>query len=253
MKLLWSVALIASVPAWAQSSTINDLPSREFGKLRLTNPVTSGAPNLVEGRELYSPFAVAFGPNGSVMYVADTNNNRVLAWRNPSGLTAGNAADKVIGQRDSISTIPQGPGRDLSAGLYLPSSLAVDANGNLYVLDAGNNRIVRYPNPLNQTSDPLTVDLVIGQKTQSSGNSVNEGQPSPSAKTVAFTNAVRFPRAAIALDAQGNLWVADAGNNRVLRFPASQLSAGTIEPAADLKLGQQDFTSNGLANCGGAC
>ena len=68
----------------------------------------------------------------------------------------------------------------MSSGLTLPASVAVDAAGNLYVLDAGNNRIVRYPNPFNQTTSPLSIDLVIGQKTQSSGNIANEGQAKPS-------------------------------------------------------------------------
>jgi len=183
------------------------------------------------------------------MYVADFGNNRVLAWRNPASLTRGNQADLVIGQRDFFSNPTEGPGHDLSSGLTLPSSVAVDSAGNLYVLDDGNNRIVRYPNPFNQTVSPLTIDLVIGQKTQSSGNSANENNTTPSNKTLSFSPAGAFLRTGIALDSQGNLWVTDAGNNRVLRFPVSQLAAGTIEPAADLVLGQPDFVSNGAPSC----
>lgn len=252
MKLLRRFLLIASVPVWAQvSPTINELPSREFGHARLFNPPTSGAPNLIEGREFNTPLAIAFAPAGGPMYVADTSNHRVLAWRNPGSLTKGNQADKVIGQRDFYSNLIQGgPGRDLASGLELPSGVAVDASGNLYVLDTGNNRILRYPNPFNQTTDPLQVDLVIGQKTVSSGISANEGQTKPTASTVSFSPGGTFLRAGIALDAQGNLWVADAGNNRVLRFPVSQLAPGTIEPMADLKFGQPDFISNGAPNCG---
>jgi uncharacterized protein (TIGR03437 family) len=253
MKFLWRFVLVASVPVWAQNSpTINDLPSREFGQAKLANPPTSGAANLVEGRELSSPLGVTFSSSGGAMYVLDTNNSRVLAWLNSGGLTKGNQADKVIGQRDFYSTASQGPGHDLSSGLTLPVSAAVDGSGNLYVLDTGNNRVVRYPNPFNQTSDPLQVDLVIGQKTQSSGNAPNEGQSKPTSKTLAFTSGGSILRAAIALDAQGNLWVADAGNNRVLRFPSAQLAPGTIEPAADLVLGQPDFISNSFT-CSSNC
>ena len=253
MKVLWRFVL-ASVPLCAQvSPTINELPSREFGQLRLANPPTSTAPNLVEGRELYKPLGIAFAPSGGPMYVADTSNHRVLAWRNPGGLTKGNQADQVIGQRDFYSTFPEGPGQDLSAGLTLPTGVVVDRGGNLYVVDTGNNRVVRYPNPFNQTSNPFSIDLVIGQKTQSSGNAPNEGQPKPASKTLALIAGGVALRAGIALDTQGNLWVADAANNRVLRFPASQLSAGTVEPAADLVLGQPDFVSNSSPACGSAC
>jgi uncharacterized protein (TIGR03437 family) len=254
MKLLWCSLLVASVSGWAQNSpTINDLPSREFGQARLFNPVTSGTPNLVEGRELNGPLSLAFAPSGA-LYVVDTNNHRVLAWRSSSSLTKGNAADKVLGQRDFSSTIVQGgPQTDLSSGLTLPSSAAVDSAGNLYVIDSGNNRIVRYPNPFNQTTDPPSLDLVIGQKTQSSGRSPNEGLLKPTSKTLAFSSGGSVLRAAITFDAQGNLWVTDAGNNRVLRFPVAQLAAGTIEPAADLVLGQPDFISNTVAPCSGNC
>src|SRR5579872_380016 len=251
MKLLWRFVLIASVPVWAQvSPTINGLPSREFGQTTLLNPPTSGAPNLIEGRELNQPLGIAISPSGGPLYVADTNNHRVLAWRNPASLKNGAQADLVIGQRDFVSNSPGGPGTNLTSGLTLPSSVAVDSAGNLYVLDNGNNRIVRYPNPFNQTTSPFSIDLVIGQKTQSSGNVANENNPKPSSKTLSFSPNRTFLRAAIALDAQGNLWVADAGNNRVLRFPVSQLAAATIEPFADLVLGQSDFLSNGSPTCG---
>jgi uncharacterized protein (TIGR03437 family) len=255
MKPLLRFVLIASVPVWAQvSPTINGLPSREFGQSTLLNQVTSAAPNLIEGREFNTPLAIAFGPSGGPIYVADRNNHRVLAWRNPTDLTSGKRADMVIGQYDFASNSAQGPAGNLSSGLTDPSSLAVDAAGNLYVLDTGNNRIVRYPNPVTQASSPLSIDLVIGQKTQSSGNTPNEGAtnvatPKPTNHSLWFPS-----RAGIALDPQGNLWVADTGNNRVLRFPVSQLAANTVEPAADKVLGQNgSFVTNDAPSCGNTC
>ena len=79
-----------------------------------------------------------------------------------------------------------------------------------------------------------------------------KGLAKPASKTLSFAPGGTILRAEITLDAQGNLWVTDAGNNRVLRFPVSQLTAGTIEPAADLLLGQTDFVTNGFicsSNC----
>ncbi|MCH8926249.1 MAG: hypothetical protein IH924_08975 [Proteobacteria bacterium] len=55
--------------------------------------------------------------------------------------------------------------------------------------------------------------------------------------------------AGAAVDGAGNLWVADSGNARVLRFP---LQLGTISNTADLVLGQPGFTTRtvgtGLTN-----
>ena len=39
----------------------------------------------------------------------------------------------------------------------------------------------------------------------------------------------------------GNLWVADSGNGRVLRFPHLSVDTGSLQ-TADLVLGQSDFT-----------
>jgi uncharacterized protein (TIGR03437 family) len=239
--------VLAAAGAWAQSPTINDAPSRQFGQLRLQT--TSGAPNLVEGRELSGPHSLAFDTSVSppILYVADTNNNRVLAWENPAAKNPGDMADKVIGQRDFFSTVGLGPGTTLSSGLRIPSAVAVDRNGHLYVLDTGNNRILRYPQPFRQTGDLLTVDLVIGQRSIGSGNQPNQGQVQPSEKTLAFSQGGSAFSAGMTFDAAGNLWVADVANNRVLRFPASQLAPNTLEPASDIVLGQSTFTSNSVA------
>lgn len=60
----------------------NVVPSRAVGQAKLQ--LVSTAPNLVEGRELNSAIGVAVdtGAAQPILYVADTNNNRVLAWRN---------------------------------------------------------------------------------------------------------------------------------------------------------------------------
>lgn len=228
----------------------NPAPSRIVGQaiLQQQGLLTAIAPNLVEGREFNNPQAVALDTSVTppILYVADFGNNRVLAWKNASGFTNGAYADLVIGQRDLISTAPEGPGADLSTGLSSPVALAVDAHGNLYVVDAGNNRVLRYPAPFAQTSDLLAVDLIIGQPDLNS-KSPNGGQTAPTASTLALSNYSGVFRAGLAFDGQGNLWISDPGNNRVLRFPASALAAGAPnQPAADLVLGQNDFSSTSL-------
>ncbi len=242
-------AVVAVLDAQTTSSTIfNPAPSRIVGQTALQQfgLLTATAPNLVEGREFNGPQALALDTTAAtpVLYVADTGNNRVLGWKDATAFTKGNFADKVIGQRDFLSTSAKGPGSDLSTGLTAPDALAVDKHGNLYVMDAGNNRILRYPAPFAQTGALLLVDLIIGQK-DLNGVSPNEGQTAPSAKTFAISSGNDIYRSGLAIDAQGNLWVSDAINNRVLRFPASALGANPAnEPAADLVLGQPDFVSS---------
>ena len=228
----------------------NPAPSRIVGQsvLQQQGVLTAIAPNLVEGREFNSPQAVALDLSVTppILYVADFGNNRVLAWKNAAAFTKGDYAGLAIGQRDLFSTAPEGPGGDLSTGLSSPVGLTVDAKGNLYVIDAGNNRVLRYPAPFAQTSDLLAVDLIIGQP-DLNGNSANGGQRAPTAGTLALANGGGVFRAGLAFDRQGNLWISDPGNNRVLSFPASALTPGAgNQPAADLVLGQNDFSSTSL-------
>ncbi len=247
---IFAAMLIAAGRFAEAQTTFNPSPSRIFGQsvLQQQGLLTATAPNLVEGRELNSPQALAIDTSASppILYVADTGNNRVLAWKNAFGFTKGDFADKVIGQRNFITTTAQGPGSDLSTGLFQPVGLAVDKSGNLYVIDGGNNRILRYPTPLTQTGDLLAVDLIIGQK-DLSGRSPNAGLPAPNERTLAFSTGGNAFRAGLAFDAQGNLWVSDPANNRVLRFPASALGSGAVnQPSADLVLGQTDFSSTAI-------
>jgi uncharacterized protein (TIGR03437 family) len=245
MKFKAIPVFIAACACALAQTQYNTTPSRAFGQPRLS-PVASGNPNLVEGRELYLPQSIAFDKSSNIVYVADTVNNRVLAWQNASAVTKGNMADRrVIGQIDRFSTKAGGPSTAQTTGLNSPDAIAVDSSGNLYVADAGNNRILRFPKPFSQTSDLITPDLVIGQRTFSSGNSANEGAGVPSAKTLAFASGNLYSTT-LAFDAQGNLWVADPLNNRVLRFPAAALAAATVEPAADFVLGQTTFDTSAV-------
>ena len=225
----------------------NPAPTRTVGHARAT--VTTFNPNFLEGRELFAPQAVAADTrsNPPILYVADTGNNRVLGWRNPSAAAKGAPADLIIGQRDAITTLPQGPEQNttelrITAGFSSPTGLAVDREGNVYIADAGNNRIVRYPRPFDQQSEILQSDLVIGQRAINSGRNANQGI-GPSNKTLAFSNGSGAFRVGMTIDSANNLWTSDPINNRVLRFPAAQLTPNAAEPEADMVIGQPDFVT----------
>ena len=89
----------------------------------------------------------------------------MLAWQNALGFTNGQKADLVIGQQDAYHTNPQGPTGTFPSGLNGPNGIFTDANGNLYVVDAGNNRMLRYPKPFQQFAQTGSVfpDMWVGQ------------------------------------------------------------------------------------------
>ncbi len=251
-----SVALISATSSFSQ--TLNVLPSRVLGH---PNPeqisnVVSLAPNLVEGREMYQPEGIALDTSVTppIVYVSDTYNHRVLAWKNGTSFSNGAFADLVIGQNTPFSTLPQGPAissSTLVTGFSYPSGLTV-YKGDLYVVDGGNNRILRFPKPFSQPSAQPVPDLVIGQPNLS-GHSPNYAATlsTPVNGQGIYTASASLStvyQAGLAFDSTGNLWFTDPGNARVLRFPAANIPAanlgGTVGGVqADLTIGQPSLTS----------
>ncbi len=245
-----SLALITTVGAAQSTIPLNTVPSRIVGHpLPETLTVSTGNPNLVEGREFYSPEGVALDTSVTppVLYVSDPGNNRVLAWKNGLNWANNPKADLVIGQQDAYHTGPQGPGGTFPSGMSSPNGIVTDNNGNLYVVDTLNNRILRYPTPFQQFAQTGSVfpDMWVGQPSLST-NSVNFGSGAVNDQGLNLASSP-FP-VNIALDSQNNLWVVDAGNRRVLEFTAASLAqaqaSGFTGLHASLEIGQQDFVSN---------
>ena len=231
---------ICFLPETSAQITLNPIPTRALGQNSVQ--ISNFNPNLVEGREFDLPEGIALdsSSNPPALYVSDTVNNRVLGFKNAASFANGRKADLVLGQPDFGTTLPPVAGQTLATGLLAPTGLAVDSQGNVYVLDSGDNRILRFPKPFAQTGSQVP-DLVIGQPSFAT-NGVNQG--GISASTLALTSGTSPLLAFLAFDSPGNLWVSDAGNNRVLRFNAAVLgSQAAPGPAADLVLGQTDFAT----------
>ena len=100
-----------------------------------------------------------------------------------------------------ITVAGGGVGDDLSAieaSLNAPSGVSVDSSGNLFIADAGNNRIRKV--------DGLTgiISTVAGN-----GNSGFSGDGG-----LATDTSLNFP-SGVSIDGSGNLFVADKFNNRI--------------------------------------
>jgi uncharacterized protein (TIGR03437 family) len=193
---------------------------------------TSNSVNQVEATGLSSPYKIAvdYSRTPFPLYVSDSNNHRVLVWRDSARFRTGDPADAVIGQPDMRTAIANFDGtarRPTANSLSDPKGIAVDGSGNLYVADSGNNRVLRFPRPLDQ-GGIIAADLVLGQADLNTG-------------TAGITSAgsLRAP-SAVAIAPDGGVFVSDTGNHRVLEFAAG---AGTNASAIRV-FGQPNFASS---------
>lgn len=169
---------------------------------------------------LMSGAALTHAADSTRIFVPDQGNNRVLIYNHPT--KSGQRADLVLGQ-SGFTTATSGTS---STAMSKPAAIALDAAGNLYVSDTGNCRVLQFLQPF---VDGEAASVVIGKP-----------DPDTSCGSLTASQTNLGSTGGLAFDKSGALWVADAGNNRVMRFPAP---FSTGQPA-DLVVGQTDFLSN---------
>jgi hypothetical protein len=187
----------------------------------------SGSGNIAppSSASLNSPQGI--GCDGQHFAIADSNNNRVLVYNSiPTGM--GQAADAVLGQA-TMSGSAFGAATAMSVGQ--PEAVAV-ADGRIFVADTANNRVLVYNLPV---TNGQAASVVLGQS-DFSGATLNRGG-TRGANTL-------FKPSAVAVFGQ-RLYVSDFGNARVLVWN-NDLSLSNGQ-AADLVLGQADFSSTGAS------
>jgi sugar lactone lactonase YvrE len=180
----------------------------------------------VSASSLAGPLGMTVSPAGD-LWVADNDNHRVLEYDRP--FETDTVADFVIGQPNFVTNAGVEEHPD-AGSLYNPHSVAVDASGNVWVADAGNNRVLEYDRPL-ETLDRIA-DRVLGQPTF-----FDYGTDQEVVDAISFL----IPTS-VALDSRGNLWVADHLDNRVLEFDDPL----RFDAVADRVLGQPNFASRAI-------
>jgi sugar lactone lactonase YvrE len=178
----------------------------------------------ISAQSLNKPGAVAVHAASGRLYVADTRNNRVLSWPSAASFLTHDPADIVFGQGDDFTTNTANKGGISVTSLNHPSGLVVDSQGNLFVADTQNNRVLEYNAP---PSNDTTADRVFGQP------DFTHNTPLPPSNT-----SLNLPNG-LAVDGSDTLFVADTNNNRILKF-----NTPLLDTTADQVFGQPDFNTS---------
>ena len=137
------------------------------------------------------PTAVFVSEPSGEIYVADVSKSRIQKF--PANSTAGTAGTTVAG---------------VGVALGAPITLFVDGSSNLFVSEYGNHRIKKFP----PNSTSLTSGTIVAGTGTAGAGSTQLQNPF-----------------GVFVDGQGNLFVSDAGNNRIQKFPpnSTSLTSGT--------------------------
>jgi trimeric autotransporter adhesin len=146
------------------------------------------------------------------LYAADSENHVVVR------ITPGRSLVVIAG--NGIRGFSGDGGAATSASLRYPSAVAVDSSGNVYIADTGNHRVRKVTGGI--------ISTVAGM-----GDTDFSGDGGP-----AVLATLREPRG-VAVDATGNLYIADYGNSRIRKVTAG----GIISSIAGT--GNFDFSGDG--------
>jgi sugar lactone lactonase YvrE len=170
-------------------------PSSTATPAAVTTFAGNGTGGFVNGTgtaaQLWNPQAVAADAQGN-LYVADQFNH-VIRKITSTGVVSTFCGNGTIGHVD---------GPAATAEFYSPAAIAVDTQGNVYVADQGSNDIIKI-------SSAGVATTIAGIEAAGYINSTTGTK-------AAFNN----PRG-IAVDGQGNIYVADAGNHRIRKITAA--------------------------------
>ncbi len=162
---------------------LGDLPESVDAYASIQRSVA--ASQIISGIGLNGPRGLAIAPDNSI-YVADTGNSRIVH------LDANGRVLKSWGNRTPDGQVPPAPGTFVE-----PWGIAVDQQGNVYIVDTWNHRVQKFDRDGNYLLE------------WGSAGQVSDGPD-------------RFwgPRG-IAVNADGNVYLTDTGNKRIVVFDSN--------------------------------
>lgn len=143
------------------------------------------------------PYGIALDVAGN-LYIADSHNRiRKVDTNGIITTVAGNGGEDYSG--DGVAAT--------NTTLSSPKGVFVDSSGNLYIADAANERVRKVG------TDGIIHTLVGNTKNGQFGNYSGDGGPAVNAT-------VSYPWG-VTVDASGNIFIADEGNNRIRKIDTS--------------------------------
>jgi DNA-binding beta-propeller fold protein YncE len=243
----------------------DNIASREatyvFGQTDFTSNVSAynGNPTATTRNGLSGPFGLIYDSSSERLFVADTNNSRVVVFdASPTTLASaplGKDAEYVFGQTDFTSNISASANHGNTTtrnGLSGPVSLAYDSSsGRLFVADSGGNNSSANNRVLVFDASPTTLSTLEASFSYGENAEYVFGQ-TDFASTGINSNplkSITIPSGLAYDSSSGHLFVADSGDNRILVFDASPTTLSTLEASAsygedaEYVFGQPDFTT----------
>jgi serine/threonine protein kinase, bacterial len=191
---------VSGAPDAAGNVYVTDDGAQDKGRVQERTP--AGVQTVLPFAGLGQDPRLAVAPDGTV-YVADRGNNRVLKL--PPGAT-------------SPSELP-------FTGLKKPDYVAVDPAGNVYVSDVGNSRVVMLAaGSTAQSVVPITATKQSAIAVDSSGSVYLAGDKGITVLTKGSQETAQLPVSGtpqlegIAVDAQGNIYLADGNNEQIIEL-----------------------------------
>jgi hypothetical protein len=170
-------------------------------------------------------FAQLNGPQGlcvagdGTLYISDTQNNRVRMVNPRSGII-----ETVVGNGKRFYTEHMGPATDLSVGQ--PIGMSVTANGRFLVVVGTGGPIVEIRGIRQDRPHAIhVVDTQSNRLWKLAGMTGNRGFSADG--TAARSANLDSPRN-VAIDPEGNVYVADVGNNVVRKIDSGSLEISTV-------------------------
>ena len=194
-----------------------------------------GSSATASGTELNSPNGMTFDGSGN-LHIADTGN---FVIRKVAGGTISTVAGKNVGIPFSGDLGPA-----TSAGIT-PTGVAVDPSGNIYIADSGNN-VVRVvcanQTPIACTASAFgSITFAAGDINTFAGN--NTRGANYQGDGGAATGALLNNPVAVLLDAAGNLYISDSGNNAIRKVTPGPI--GIITTVAGDGSGNPGYSGDG--------